>query len=141
MLRIVMATSQQLETIAARVLPKMAPSDAVPQTNLFLARVMAAGNEDETQIVLQHFGREALRDVLKDAPTGIFCRLSWNFWHNFFGMEPTEKPDGFFVVYPWFKNRGMKRTEVTAEMIDHQADYHEMPVYAVGEVPAVGAPG
>jgi hypothetical protein len=136
-----MATSQQLETIAARVLPKMAPGDAVAHTNLFLARVMAAGNEDETQIVLQHFGRDALQEVLKDPPTGIFCRLSWNSWHIFFGMEPTEKPDAFFVIYPWFENRGIKRTQVTAAMIDRMPQYHKMPVYAVGEVPAVGAPG
>ena len=136
-----MATSQQLETIAARVLPKMAPSDAVAQTNLFLARVMAAGNEEETNIVLPHFGKAALQAILNDPPTGIFCRLSWNFWHNYFGMTPTEKPDGFFVVYPWFKNRGVKRTEVTAEMIDRMPEYHKMPVYAVGEVPAVAEAG
>jgi hypothetical protein len=134
-----MATSQQLETIAARVLPKMAPSDALVQTYLFLARLMAAGSWDEINMVRQHFGKAALQAVLEAPLRGIFDRQSWSHWHNVFGMTPPEKPDSFFVVYPWFKNRGVKRDEVTAEFIDHMPAYHKMPVYALSEVPSAEA--
>ena len=135
MLRIVMATSQQLETIAARVLPDLPPSAALAQTNLFLARVMAAGNCDESNLVLQHFGKAAFQAVLQAPPTGIFDRESWTMWNNYFGMPPAAMHDGFFTVYPWFKdkNRGVKRTPVTAEIIDRVPDYNTGPVHSCSE--------
>jgi len=92
-------------------------------------------------MVRQHFGNAALQAVLETPPTGIFDRQSWSLWHNFFGMRLTEKPDGFFVVYPWFKNRAVKRTQVTAEMIDHLPDYNNGPVIAEGEVRSAVAAG
>jgi hypothetical protein len=125
-----MATSQQLETIAARALPDLPPSIALAQTNLFLARVMAAGNWEETNIVLQHFGKAAVQAVLHAPPTGVFDRESWSYWHNFFGMPPAAKQDDFFMVYPWFKSRGEKKPAVTAEVINCLPDYHTRPVRA-----------
>lgn len=128
-----MATNQQLETIAARVLPDLPPSDALAQTNLFLARVMAAGNCDETKLVIGHFGREALQSVLRAPPTGIFDRESWSMWNNYFGMPPAPMQDSFFTVYPWFKDRAAKKGAVTAEMIDRVPDYNTGPVYSCCE--------
>jgi hypothetical protein len=130
-----MATSQQLETIAARVLPDMPPATALAQTNLFLARVMAAGTQEETNMVLQHFGKAALQAVLRAPPTKIFDRETWNMWSHYFGMPPAEMPDSFFTVYPWFKNknRGVKKEAITAAMIDHVPDYSG-PVHSCDEI-------
>ena len=128
-----MATSQQLETIAARVLPNLPPGTALAQTNLFLARMMAAGNHDETNLVMQHFGKAAFQAVLHAPPTGIFDRESWNMWNNFFGIPPATMRDSFFTVYPWFKNRAAKKGPVTAEMIDHVPDFNNGPVYSCSE--------
>ena len=128
-----MATIQQLETIAARVLPNLPPGTALAQTNLFLARVMTAGNHDETKLVMQHFGKAALQAVLHAAPMGVFDRESWNLWNNYFGMQPAAMQDSFFTVYPWFKNRAAKKGPVTAEMIDHVPDYNNGPVYSCDE--------
>jgi hypothetical protein len=127
-----MATTQQLETIAARILPNYAPGVALAQTNLFLARVMSTGNDKETNLVMEHFGKPALRAVLDNPPEKIFDRPSWNLWRNVFHLQTPEMPDSFFTVYPWFKDRAKPKGQVTAEMIGHLPDYNTTPVYACG---------
>src|ERR1017187_1295087 len=127
-----MATTRQLETIAARILLDYAPGVALTRTNLFLARVMSAGNGEETNLVLEHFGKPALRAVLDEPPEKIFGRPSWNLWHNVFPLETPKMPDSFFTVYPWFKNRATQKRPVTAELISHLPDYITAPVYSCG---------
>jgi hypothetical protein len=124
-----MATSQQIETIAKRVLPDLSPVNAASQTNLFLARVMAAGNFEETRTVEEHFGRPALQAVLNDPPSRIFDRQSWNYWHLAFKLPAPEMPDSFFTIYPWFRNRTLGiRESLTAQVLDQQANYNTEPV-------------
>jgi hypothetical protein len=126
-----MATSQQIEIIAKRVLPDLSPGDAVSQTNLLLARVMAAGNLQETTTVEEHFGMQSLRAVLDDPPSRIFDRQSWNYWHLSFGLRTPDKPDSFFANYPWFKNRTLGILEpLTAQTIDRPENYNTEPVRA-----------
>ena len=127
-----MATTKQLEAIAARILPDFEPTAALKQRNLFLARVMSAGNHKETKTVIEHFGKPALRAVLDDPPQKIFDRQSWTMWHNFFHLETPEMPDNFFTVYPWFKDRAKPKGPVTAEMIDHVPAYETTSVYSCG---------
>ena len=127
-----MANDEQLESIAARILPDLEPAVALKQTNLFLARVMSAGNHEETNAVIEHFGRPALRAVLADPPQKIFDRESWTMWHSFFNLDTPEMPDSFFAVYPWFKDRAKPKSPVTAEMISHLPGYNTAAVYACG---------
>jgi len=131
-----MATSQQLEKIAARVLPDLPPAAALAQTNLFLARVMAAGDWEEVNLVLQHYGKAALQAVLHAPPTKIFDRESWNLWNHYFKMPPAEMQDSFFTVYPWYKNRNraVKKEPITAAMIDHVPAYNNGPVRSCDEI-------
>ncbi len=118
-----MSTVQELESIAARMFPDLAPGVVLSQTNLFLARVMSAGDWHEGKAVQEHFGREAFRAVLDAPPNKIFDRPSWNLWQRAFGLEPREMPDSFFTVYPWFKVRAERTNRpVTAELIDHLPD-------------------
>src|ERR1700684_2324507 len=112
-----MATRQQIETIAKRVFPDLSPGDVVLQPSLFLARVMAAGNWEETKAIKGHFGQQALRAVLENPPNKIFDRQSWNHWHLVFELPTPEMPDSFFTIYPWFRNRTLGIHEpLTAEM-------------------------
>jgi hypothetical protein len=128
------ATSQQIEMIAKRVLRDLSPSDAVSQTNLFLARVMAAGNLEETIAVEEHFGKSALREVLRDPPSKIFDRQSWNYWHLVFKLPTPDKPDSFFTIYPWFRNRTLGiREPLTAEVINRRTTYDTDPVRSCDE--------
>ena len=127
-----MATTKQLEAIAMRILPDFEPTAALKQTNLFLARMMAAGNWQETNVVVEHFGKPALRAALEDPPQKIFDRQSWTMWHNFFHLAIPTMPDSFFTVYQWFKDRSKANGPVTAEMIDHVPAFNTTPVYSCG---------
>jgi hypothetical protein len=127
-----MATTKQLEAIAARLLPDVEPAAALKLPNLFLARVMSAGNDKEFKTVAEHFGWPALRAVLDNPPQKIFDRQSWNLWHNYFQLETPEMPDSFFTVYPWFKDRAKPKGPITAAMIDRVPAYGTMPVYSCG---------
>jgi hypothetical protein len=125
-----MATTQQLEAIAARLLPDVEPAVALKQTNLFLARVMSASNDKEFKTVVEHFGWPVLRAVLDDPPQKIFDRQSWTMGHNYFQLETPKMPDSFFTVYPWFKDRNKPKGPITAAMIDHLPDYNTTPVFS-----------
>jgi hypothetical protein len=129
-----MPTSQQIETIAKRVLPDLIPGDAASHTNLFLARVMAAGNREETHTVVEHFGKPSLRAALNDPPSRIFDRPSWNFWHLVFDLSTPPMPDNFFTIYPWFKNRALGIHESsTAYVLNRRTTYNTDPVRSCDE--------
>ena len=131
-----MATNKQLETIATRLFPRLNPVNVVAKTNLFLARVMSAGNCAETNLVLEHFGRDSLRAVLSAPPEKMFDRESWGFWHAVFGLEPATMSAGFFTVYPWFKGRATEKRQITADMLSHLPGYNDTPVYSDDELQA-----
>ena len=108
-----------------RMFPDLAPGVALSQTNLFLARVMSAGDWEEVKTVQDHFGKDALRAVLNAPPSKIFDRPSWTLWHHAFELEPREMPESFFTVYPWFKARAMQvKQEKTAEVLSHLPNYN-----------------
>ena len=130
-----MASMEQLKAIAARVLPDLAPGAALARRDLFLARVMSAGNWEENRMVEEHFGKSALRDVLGRPPDKIFDRESWSFWHNVFGLKLREMPDSFFTVYPWFKDRKSGKRPITAEMLANFPDCNG-PVHSCDELMA-----
>ena len=100
--------------------PDIAPDVVLSQQNLFLARVMSAGDWHELKPVQEHFGKAAFRAVLDAPPSKIFDRPSWNLFQAAFEMEPREMPDSFFTIYPWFKAREMQiKQEKTAEVLSH----------------------
>jgi hypothetical protein len=129
-----MATSEQLEKIAARVLPDAGPDVFWRERSLFLARVMSAGNCEETNLVMEHFGKETLREVLNDPPGKIFDRESWSYWHVIYGLVPKNMPGDFFTVYPWFKDRAAERVPITSRMLADLPDYKYQRVFSVHDL-------
>jgi hypothetical protein len=79
----------ELETVAKRLFWWKTPTDALADRNRFLAQVMTYGTGEDLSIVLRHFPKDALREVLDDAPPGVFDPRSWNYWHVVFGITPT----------------------------------------------------
>lgn len=111
------------------------PGVALSQSNVFIARVLAAGNWEETKTVMEHFGEPALRAVLENPPRKIFDRQSWNLWHSAFELNTPAMPDGFFTIYPWFKNRALGiREPLTAETLNLQTNYNTDPVRSCDEL-------
>jgi hypothetical protein len=77
-----------LSRIATRLCWWLSPEEALDRLPLFLAQVMTLGTWDDVQIVRGALGDDALRQVLSDAPPGIFDARSWHYWHKVFGLAP-----------------------------------------------------
>jgi hypothetical protein len=81
-----------LRQIAGKVFWWKQPDEALANRTRFLAQVMTLGTWNDVQTVTRVFGREALRDVLLDAPAGVFDPRSWNYWHVVFRMTVPPLP-------------------------------------------------
>jgi hypothetical protein len=82
------AGSQQLAAIARRVCWWEPASNTIKDTPLFLCRVMALGTWDDTCFALEHYGRNAFRKALQNAPPGLFDSRSWHYWHHRLELLP-----------------------------------------------------
>ena len=80
--------SDALRTIAERLIWWQPPADSLRQPRRFLAQVMVLGNWDDVQVARRTFGDAAFREVLHDAPPGVFDLRSWTYWHHVFGLLP-----------------------------------------------------
>jgi hypothetical protein len=79
---------ETLESIAARVCWWQPPAETLAETGVFLCRVMTLGTWDDCMACVRHFGRDAMRDALRNAPPGILDARSWNFWHHWLDLYP-----------------------------------------------------
>ncbi|HEY9422923.1 MAG TPA: hypothetical protein VIW92_16035 [Thermoanaerobaculia bacterium] len=82
-----------LEQVASRLFWWKTPAEALADPNRFLAQVMTYGTIEDLAAVRLHFPESAFREVLANAPAGVFDPRSWNYWHIRFGLQtPTELP-------------------------------------------------
>ena len=128
-----MATQLELKRIAARVLPDLTPEFALSKKNLFLAGVMSTGTLEEANLVVEHYGKPAMRDILRNPPARIFDRESWNFWHAYLGLEPVPMPRSFFADYPGLRDRGSEIRQITAQMLGDMPAYGQDQAYSADE--------
>ncbi|HEX3126387.1 MAG TPA: hypothetical protein VH394_03585 [Thermoanaerobaculia bacterium] len=77
-----------LEQVAKRLFWWKPPAEALEDERRFLAQVMTYGTIEDLSATLRHFPRSALREVLEDAPPGVFDIRSWHYWHLVFGISP-----------------------------------------------------
>ncbi|MES1245165.1 MAG: hypothetical protein ABUT39_26405 [Acidobacteriota bacterium] len=77
-----------LEQVAKRLFWWKTSEEALSDQHRFLAQVMTYGTIEDLSTTLRHFPRSALREVLTEAPPGVFDIRSWNYWHLVFGISP-----------------------------------------------------
>jgi len=82
------ARSQQLAAIARRVCWWEPAASTLQDTPVFLCRIMALGTWEDTCIALEHYGRNAFREALQNAPPGLFDPRSWHYWHHRLELLP-----------------------------------------------------
>lgn len=80
--------SLQLAAIARRVCWWEPIGATLENTPLFLCRIMALGTWDDICIALAHYGRDAFREALQNAPPGLFDHRSWHYWHHRLKLLP-----------------------------------------------------
>jgi hypothetical protein len=92
-----MATSQQLENMAAKLIWWQPPEVSLGQPRRLLGQVMTRGDWPEVVAFRQALGWEAFRDALTNAEPGLFDIKSWTMWHQFFGLPVRELPKRAFL--------------------------------------------
>lgn len=82
-----------LKQLAKRYIWWETPAEAVRYPMRVLAQVMNLGDYDDIQRMVEVFGDEALRDVIRHAEIGWLDERSWAYWHYRLGMaEPEQVP-------------------------------------------------
>jgi|GEM_PF-428448 len=80
--------SLHLAAIASRVCWWEPTAATLKNKPLFLCRIMALGTWDDICIALDHYGRDAFREALQNAPPGLFDPRSWHYWHHRLKLLP-----------------------------------------------------
>ena len=77
---------------AARYIWWKSPDEALAYPNRILAQVMNLGDYDDVQRMVEAFGEEALREVLRTAEAGQLNERSWAYWHYRLGLVSPQMP-------------------------------------------------
>jgi hypothetical protein len=90
------ADQSVLHKIAEKLFWWKRPESALELLPRFLAQVMTLGTWDDVKAVERILGKEAFREVLRDAPAGVFDPRSWHYWHVVFGLPIPPPPSRRF---------------------------------------------
>jgi hypothetical protein len=75
--------------VARRVVWFKEPADALGDPVHFLAHVMTYGTVEDLRAIGDAIGPEEFREVLEQAPAGVFDARSWAYWNLVVGRVPT----------------------------------------------------
>ncbi|MBF0339045.1 MAG: hypothetical protein HQL05_14600 [Nitrospirae bacterium] len=77
-----------LLNVARRVVWFKEPEEALSDPVHFIAHVMTYGTVEDLVAIEGIVGQEEFRQVLDNAPPGIFDRRSWAYWNLKCGRQP-----------------------------------------------------
>jgi hypothetical protein len=80
--------TQELLSIAERVVWFESPEKALGDPTRFMAYLMTFGTAAEIEVARRHVGLEDFCDALENAPPGIFDERSWAYWNVMAGRYP-----------------------------------------------------
>jgi hypothetical protein len=80
--------TQDLLSVAKRVVWFKQPAQALADPVHFIAHVMTYGMPDDLRILQSAIGPDAYLEVLDNAPPGVFDARSWAYWNLKFGRPP-----------------------------------------------------
>ena len=76
----------QLAPVARRVFWWGNPEDWLKDAIRFAAQVMTYGDWTDTCATLKLLGDPVFRQVLENAPPGVFDLKSWTYWHQYYQL-------------------------------------------------------
>jgi hypothetical protein len=82
----------ELLRIARKVVWYDAPEETLGDLKTFLTHLMVYGSPADVAVVEQHIAIEEFRNVLEDAPAGVFTAEAWARWHVKFGLKVPPLP-------------------------------------------------
>lgn len=77
-----------LLSVARRVVWFKEPADALAESVLFLSHVMTYGTPEDLAALRGLIGKDEFREVLDQAPPGVFDRRSWAYWNLICERQP-----------------------------------------------------
>ncbi|MGI6639617.1 MAG: hypothetical protein ACOX4Z_11420 [Desulfobulbus sp.] len=80
--------------VARRVVWFKEPEDALAEPVHFLAHVMTYGTIEDLKALQGIAGIEEFREVLENAPAGVFDARSWAYWNLKCGRKPSAQLPG-----------------------------------------------
>lgn len=86
---------QNLRNIAKKVVWWKTPEETLKDEKHFLAYVMTYGDWDDAAFIEYCFGKEKLKEIILQAPAGIFDPRSWSFWQIHLGLQERPLPTRF----------------------------------------------
>ena len=81
--------TSELLHVARRVVWFKEPKEALADPVHFLAHVMTYGTIEDLQALRGVVGTKEFREVLEQAPPGVFDARSWAYWNLKCGNQPT----------------------------------------------------
>lgn len=78
----------ELLDLARRVIWFEPPAEALTEPVRFLAYLMTYGTAGDVTIARRHFGPDAFREAIENAPPGILDARSWAYWNLIAGHYP-----------------------------------------------------
>jgi hypothetical protein len=83
-----MSDSDELRTVAKRVVWFKPPEETLNEPKLFLSHLMTYGTLRDIVIAMKFYSDEDFDRVLADPPSGVFDNRSWNYWNLRYHHEP-----------------------------------------------------
>ena len=83
-----LSLTDELATVAKRVIWFEKPDEALADPIRFVTYAMTYGTHEDMKVVRQHLSDDDLRETLAKAPPGIFDLRSWAYWHLKLGQYP-----------------------------------------------------
>jgi hypothetical protein len=80
--------SDELITVAKRVVWFKPPDESLNDTKLFLAHVMTYGTLEDIVVAMRYYTDADFESVLTDPPAGVFDVRSWSYWNLRYHHEP-----------------------------------------------------
>ena len=76
-----LSLTEELANVAKRVIWFEHPEEAIADPIRFVTYAMTYGTHEDMKVVRQYLSDDELREVLANAPSGIFDARSWAYWH------------------------------------------------------------
>ncbi|MEX2264373.1 MAG: hypothetical protein WD696_20630 [Bryobacteraceae bacterium] len=78
----------ELLKVARKVVWYDDPEQTLARLPIFLAHLMVYGSAADVAAAERYIPKDEFREVLRNAPAGIFTQEAWKKWHERLGMLP-----------------------------------------------------
>ena len=84
-------TIHLMHRLASRYVWWKTPDEAMQFPRRVMAQLMNMGDFDDMRELAETVGKDALREVLRQAEAGEFNERSWHYWHYRLGLAELDK--------------------------------------------------